>query len=423
MKKIILLVIVLFLCAKNVFCQQVIYNYGLYNPHTYSYGQDSNENEVIFYFYQYESETLNMEQFRVLNPQSKNNLSAKVTIQEPIIFNKFKNLVYAVAFLKECINCDSGKTVIILIGDYLSPKPIYFIDSNMDGNYENDGVPFTFANNEKSKKIKLEDKKGNQYAFWMNNPESQTDVPRRDLLNNASTQEKELEEKVVVRKNFKEKTLEGYKPFHIGLDLIIGSGELKYNYIKISDNFPTNYRVTFNSKGVSMNIGYTFKGFQLSAVGSYENIYYWTSYKEIQYDTPRRVDGILLPFRTLMINTDEHPRSRLSYGLSLGYNIKIGNTIKVLPFYNYSAFTYPNNNYYVPSKSYDRNPSFLENRYWQSFGLVVNARVNNSSTFYVKSQYLLPKFNPKSYFESVELKDLEIKYNQLNFGIGYQYHF
>ncbi|MEZ4886882.1 MAG: hypothetical protein R3E32_19290 [Chitinophagales bacterium] len=424
MKKIILVFLAFFLFAMNTFAQQIINNTVETNKYTYFYQRENNESEVIFYFYEYQRQQIDLQHFKVFHPQLKNKLPNQLELICPTVFDAFSNKVYAIAYLENCINCGEGAVVILLIGDYLSSKPVYFIDYNMDGNYQNDGIPFSFANNKKTQKIKLESKEGNKYAFWLYNTNNHKEIEYNELVKEAR-KDRDLvnEEQLTLDKTPQKKSIVAKDGLYLGFEIFTGSGNLEYQYINLSTNYPTNYEVSFNSGGASINIGYTFKKIQFDISASSESTYYWTSYRNTQFKEPKYTDGILESFISTVTSGDLHPKNRLSYGFSLAYNVRLGKRVALAPFINYSWFNYPNNNFYVPNKRQDNIPYELKDRNWSAFGTDIKVNFSEHSEIYVKGSYLLPNFNPAAYFNSLEIRDLKVDYSQLNFGCGYRFHF
>lgn len=427
MKKTIHLFLVIIFSCTQIFAQELINQYS-YNPLDAIQNHKKTEKEIIFYFYNYQSSDLDLRHFKVFHPKLQDKVPNRLNIIPPIIFDSFSSRVYAVTFINKCENCKKGTLLPILIGEYNTTSPAYYIDSNMDGNFDNDGLPFVFTNNKKSQKFKLESDDGRKYIFWLFNSNYHQKVEDKELIKKTQRDYREIAE----INNTNTQNLDVLPASHDfsndGLNLKIGffagSGSLAYEYTNADTNYPTTYDVSFDSKGVEFGLGYTWKNIQLSITSTYEGIYYWTSKRRIQYDDPKEIEGVVYSGINTEISTDSHPENRLSYGVSLAYNFRLGNYVAVAPYVNYSRFSYPSSdNIYRPYKRGAVITSKLEDRNWTAFGLSLKGNFGLHSEVYVFGNHTILNFNPASYFENIGIRDLEVKYNQLNFGIGYRYHF
>lgn len=430
MKKTLLILIIFFVFPFDSFAQEFINSYGYdpFDPMQKVQKRKKSENEVIFYFYEYKNSDLDLRHFKVFHPQLRDKVADKIKVVPPSIFDSFSEKVYAVAHIKDCDNCNKEAVVIMLIGEPNSVKPAYYIDRNMDRNFENDGLPYLFESHKKqSERIKLQNTEGEKYIFWLFNTQRQKTVHRKELTKKAQEAYRKIaeeEKQKELQNEIRKKSIKRKDGFDFSIGFLAGSSNLSYNYLQPQTGYSTTYEVSSNSKGISLGIGYTWKNIQLSFTGANEGLYYWTSYLKEQYGEPGYVGNTYYSRVNTMVNSDQHPENRLSYGFSLAYNIRLGRWIAVAPYANYSWFNYPSaDNNYFPIRRDETQTSTLEDRTWKAYGLSLKGYFGSHSEVYVFGENILLNFNPASYFESLETIDLQTKHNQFNFGVGYRYHF
>jgi len=406
-----------------------------YDPgHQYAYmGYGNIESiNVDFIYYKYESTNLNLTHFELSYPQLAFKVPSYVEIVPPR--RNMENFAYAIGYVTKDGNIEKGSVIIILIDNY-GKRPIFYIDKNMDYDYTNDSEPIVFRKSSKKQiwiKLHHHENKKKKYDFYLVNPELQEDVKTKEFGLNDEVQKKTLP--IIVRNPIEEpqnklpkEKIKNTRNFFrnalfVELAIYTGTAELNYYHETSIDIYPiTKYRVHYNPRGVELGIGYAFHNFQLNFNGSLESIYYQTS-------TLRTTSVYFSPITNryrktgeIYSNIDHHPNTKYSYGFSLGYNIKLSQSIFIMPYAHYGRYSFKNN-YYSPNFVNDPTEQYeLTNKRDFGFGGKFSILTHKKGAFTINVKYSKLTFEPKGYFESKEsIDNLKSQNEQISFSIGYQ---
>ncbi|MEZ4829557.1 MAG: hypothetical protein R3C61_25220 [Bacteroidia bacterium] len=389
------------------------------------------ESEMVFLYYPYHSNILDLSHFRNVFPASRLELQEKIVILPPDL-SQLQDTVYGITYFPPEKN-RPGKMVIIIIGNYKSDSPIYFIDYNLDRNYANDGPPFVFRNEPYTTlKFSNNQHSDNPYILRLLNPGSQKEIKpddlknpratRRDLKNQQTKPEVDSYQRYTVR--YAE---EMRASSHVGLRVLasVDFGSVKYDFAHGQTGYPTRFLVDFNTKGISAQATYRLGKFKLGAVARYENIFYWSSTKSTRLGDPFFAcddNGACKWYNNVKyeFNTEILPRNRFSYGASAEYAFRISRFTYVLPYataliHAYTGTGFIPSRYQDPEKHYPMgfNPS-LEG------GLMLVSDINRSMSFVAGVHAANLGFKPRGYFDQFSPQNLLVTNRQAGVSLGFQ---
>lgn len=426
MKKLLPLFIVLGLSFPFLFAQQNISITRTYRP------SSQVEQDMVFLYYPYKSNILDLAHFRDEFPQSRTDPQSRIVILPPDL-SSVGDTVYGITYFPPKGN-RPGKMVIIIIGNYNTPNPLYFIDYNMDRNYANDGPPYMFGNEESAtfafqNNIDASD----PYVLKLLNPQNQKDLDPNQISN-------ERKRMRVIRRQQKRTDYDAYRRFMIqeaskmressrlGLRTmaVVNFGGIRYRYIHGVTGYPTNYKVDFNTKGIMTNLTWRVGHFKVGVIGKYENIFYWSSTRVSQVGEPFLAcndlgacmmrDNIQKEF-----NNEILPRHRASYGVSAEYGFRISTMTFLAPFFRVTAHQYLPNKF-VPRRLQDPETFYqLGPNLTFEGGLMLVTDISRTTSFVAGLHAANLNFEPQNYFEQFDPQNLFTSNRQAGFSLGFQF--
>ena len=226
------------------------------------------EQDMVFLYYPYKSNILDLSHFRDEFPQSRTDPQSRIVVLPPDL-SGVQDTVYGITYFAPKGN-RPGKMVIIIIGNFKTSNPLYFIDYNMDRNYANDGPPYMFGN-EESASFAFQNNidAADPYVLKMLNPQNQKELG----ANQSPNQRKRMR---VIHRQQKRADYDAYRRFMIqeaskmressrlGLRTmaVVNFGGIRYRYNHGITGYPTTYKVDFNTKGIMTNLTWESGPFQ-----------------------------------------------------------------------------------------------------------------------------------------------------------------
>ncbi|MEZ4883264.1 MAG: hypothetical protein R3E32_00915 [Chitinophagales bacterium] len=387
---------------------------------------DYQSQNVVFYFYDFQSENLDLRHFRLSNPVLRLLLPKQVKVKLPPL-KWAKDTTYAAAYVTNG-EAKDGSLILMIVGNSSTNHPTFFIDSNLDHDFS-DEKPIVFANeNKKSKAVSIRDRfdKEKKYDFMLLNPAYQEEikvvsqeVPKDEEELIAADLLEELPQNIKKNNLFNIKKFNN-KSFYMSLNGFIGTGKLRYQYETPIDYYPfVTYELNYIPKGFALELGYIYKNIQLNFVGTYENMFYYTSTLDESYTPFIDAQGVtVFPGKTLT-NIDLLSKNKYSYGLDIGYNINMGEKFALYPFLQYTQYDFEENYYNADIRKEDHFYA-LNQRYAVGGGITMKMMISPRSLITYRVVYQYINFDPTGFFPaSSEVENFELEMEQVLIGIGY----
>ncbi len=307
-----------------------------------------------------------------LKPFLKEGIDTRIDIVPPD-FSNFVETYGLIGVFDQRI--DLNKPFIWIVCIDKNGRKIIYSDRNQDRNFVNDGNPQVVnrTNTKTELSIYVEDK----------------NIPIEFRFENGF-KPKVLPKKKVAFKN----------QFVLDLGLGAGSGYLDYTYDQLQ------YESNFTIKNISINANYYLGPVVLGVSSSLQSSNFYTS-REI-------IDGI----RTLNVNRDTHPKTKIQMGLSLAYRLKLSQTIELHPLGTFGYTYYTSENKYFPRKSEDDSYDVGRSNF-REFGLRFVFIVGNQRSIYVIGTRNTQDWNPVDFGNN----DFESELKMTRFEVGYSIGF
>ncbi|MDX2245228.1 MAG: hypothetical protein SF052_00515 [Bacteroidia bacterium] len=389
------------------------------------------ESEMVFLYYPYRSNILDLSHFRDVFPASKLELQEKIVILPPDL-SQMSDTVYGITYFPPVKN-RPGKMVILIIGNFKTPSPVYFIDYNLDRNYANDGPPYIFGEeNFTTLTFENTQDRSHPYILRLLNPREQREIQPDEVKTYRREQQ-------TLRKQQRQTDYDAYQRYmlqaadnmressHLGIRILsnVSFGGIRYNYKNGQTGYPTNYQVDFNTKGLSTQVTYRFGGFKLGAIGRYENIFYWSSTKKTREGDPFYAcddQGICKWYNNVRydFNLEILPRNRFSYGLSAEYGFRISTYTFIHPYFTAMGHVYTGegfipSRYQDPHQSYDLGPGIT-----YEAGIMLISDLSRSMSFIAAIHATNTGFKPQGYFDQFDPQELYKTNQQAGVSLGFQ---
>ncbi|MDX2245229.1 MAG: hypothetical protein SF052_00520 [Bacteroidia bacterium] len=412
------------LISENIFAQDQIFIRRNYQP-----GHTDRE-QMVAQYYPFNSTLLDLRDFRERYPEYKNVIPEEVTVRPPDLTG-MKDVVYSVSYLEVPGELE-GILLITLIGNYFNQEAIHFFDFNLDRNFTNDPngrfifpketevQSFTFTKTGQSFK---------RYTLEILNPEFQVST-NPDFEMQQLSQQGQMALPEVDYQNL-DKPVKGIprkkQLLSLKLDGLIGFGGIKYSYIIPATQYPSNYNMEFNTKGLGAEVSIKVKQIRIGVNARIENLFYWSSERYTQIQEPytscetdwrgRQIctyyDGIMQE-----INRDLKPKNRYSFNLTGEYVFPVTRKTNLTPYLE-AGFMHYINDHFIPERFYtDINYPF---GWFQVYGggLRLEHEVSNNGEIVVSGGVQNMQFNPRGYFDGVE--NLRRRHVQGFVSMGYRF--
>ncbi len=397
LKKILLLLLSL-VSAAYLFAQQITI------PQLYEdkIGKETMESAIDFYTYRYTSNKIDLRTFKKIHPNL--NVPDFIEINAPDL-SENKGAMVLLGLL------DNGKDqlnsiVVWIAANYFSKEVTFFVDPNMDRNYYNDGPAIVLKPGQRKQKIKIMPN-GNEALTR----ELYLQVPRdrAQMLGYGDA-------KVGKRKISNQ--------LAIGMHAGFGSGSLEYDYDNLDTGFPTWYTVNVTEKDVGLNLTYNFPKFIIGINATYQNIFYYTSYLNVRVANPElRIDPssgreILIDNVDIDRNKDIHAKNRLQWGLMAAYRFHLG-SMEIQPLLIGGVTTYMPSRY-TPDFSFEEQVFSYSSDLFLEGGIRAEFTTGNGGAFFLGVHGNHTWWEPKGYFESLNQKNLNIRFMVWKGVLGYR---
>jgi len=294
-----------------------------------------------------------------------------------------------------------GHLVLLLATNYKTEEVTFYIDSNLDGNYRNDGRPFMILAGTPSINVALT-------PF--------DEIPLNLSLRVPKKLSLEEQRAAVIKELKRGNKKKVYNKLSIGAFAGIGTGGLKYGYDNIDIAFPAWYNVRFSEKALGLNLNYEAVKFRVGLNAVFTNHFYYTSYLNIRFSEPRGIRTGVLTER----NIDIHSSNRLKVGASAAYKIRLSQYSDVQPFVSFGQLFYLSDNYFLDSRpnkevSYSLSPnSFYE------LGVRFDFTIGHERSLFLDLMSNHLQWKPDNFLDGINFTNLTIKHQTWKINVGYK---
>ncbi|MCB9234807.1 MAG: hypothetical protein H6581_24350 [Bacteroidia bacterium] len=372
--------------------------------------EDQREGMEIFY-YHLTSPLLDLRDYKAEVPELASRIPDSVRIILPEM-GGMKDTVYAVTFLQSEDRL-GGDLLIMVVGNFNSQAPVFFMDWNMNHNFFRDEKKIFFQKKTRKGveilekilvKIHIEEPRSKFYQFWLQNPGFQKP------------------DSVTPRKVRAEKTW-NHLAMRFGVGM--GNGTFTYSYINNASGYPTHFKVKTTEKIANLELVWKIRRLNVVLNGMYEDNFFWSSDKETRLGEPYIICGVpgqgCVQVENIIVERDREifPSARLNLGLNLEYDLAVGPKVFLSPFAGVGmdkwigpAFT--------PDRAKTDKTYTLKVTPSLTYGLLFKCNLSafNSLNFGVSGRH--GQFMPRDYFESLDISGLKNNFSNFRAMISYQ---
>jgi len=238
-----------------------------------------------------------------------------------------------IGFIKEKTT-SLGHLVLLLANNYKTTEVTFYIDSNLDGNYRNDGKAITILAGTPPINIALLPLDEQPFNLSLG-------VPKRLSIE----EEREALIKDLTRKD--KNTITNMLAFELHAG--VGSGKLTYQFDDLNSGFPVWYTVSQSEKNIGVALSYDFRLLRVGISATFQHLFQYTSYlntrfaeQEIIVD-PTTNRSIIRENVQVDRNIDDHARSRVQWSTFITGRIRLRNYLELQPLINVGQVsTFPN---------------------------------------------------------------------------------
>ncbi len=354
-----------------------------------------------FYQFRFTSNTIDLKTYK--KQTGLVHLPDEIEILPPALYG-YGDTTILMTYMKEG-TADDGQLIIWLTGNYLSNEVTFFVDKNLDGNYNNDGKPIVQKSKAKPITVVMQSAVG--------------DTKKRVL--SIAVPERKLPAKYLPPKRYAKIR----NKIAIGANAGIGIANLDFIFDNTETMFPTWYNVPITELNLGLSLTYNSRLFFIGATGGMQSMNYWTAYFNTRFDEDQvirnPITGRLMTVENVDIerNLDRHSKTRYRLGGILGLRLSVSKNLEIQPFGRYGT-TFYGSKYYYPNKFKPEVRFEHDSSKFVEGGIRFEFSVSNYKTFYIGTSYTKLWWRPSGYFESLPVSNLEIDYHAFNFSLGYR---
>lgn len=364
--------------------------------------ENSNQKDVLvketFYSYPFTGEIIDLRAFKRINPSL--DLPDSYTVQLPN-FADIEDKTLLIGYLK---NAADGKNylVTIIVGNYNTNEATFFLDTNFDNDYRNEGAPLVLFGGATPTTVFLEPPKARKFSLALALPKKLDQI------------EEKLRELDAINKKFKTKIS---NKITVGFAIGVGAGKLDYQYDNIELGYPTWYNVRFVEKAFRTSLGYDFSRFRFGIDATFINHFYYTSYLNVQFAEPRGIKSGILTER----NIDQHALNKLQIGLNAAYRIRLSRYSEIQPMFSYGKNIYLSDVYFSDNRP--RKEKFYQlspNNYFE-YGAQMEFTVGNQKVFLFNVLFNQVLWKPDDFVAELETNNLTTNHSSWKIMLGYRF--
>ncbi len=369
-------------------------------PNQYEGKANAKELEYKETFYVYKasvSPVIQLKQFKQYYPELA--LPDTLRIELPDLSHA-KDTTLLLGVLQEEVTAPAH-LVLLLATDYTTNEVTFYVDSNMDGNYNNDEAPILVQAGKTPLDINLYpmDEKPLQFSLG---------IPKR-----TSIGEKNQELLKELRRKSKMKIR---NKLTLGVHAGVGVGRLTYEYDNLDIAYPTWYTVRFTERALGLNLDYEATKFRVGVNATLNNHFYYTSYLNVQFAEPRGLKTGILTER----NIDTHALNRLQVGGSVAYKIPLTAYLEVQPIFSAGQLFYLSDNYFSDNRPNKEIAYALSPDFFYEVGVRIDVTVGQEKALFLDLVNNTLKWRPNNFLEGINFSSLAISHRTWKINLGYK---
>lgn len=328
----------------------------------------------------------------------------------------YTDTVAVLWFLRNPIRPSVGVVNVMLIAQKPDQGLVYFVDSNNNGSFLDDGKPFEFNPGEQQRQVVVRDNRIGEVALLLQNlsptpvPATVAETPQRE-----SRQEEGIDEWRInandSRKNF---------GVHFIGGLSSGSGDatMFYRVMDKPDSDERNKSYTYSAKyfaslQTSLGLALSYRNLYIGGSGSYE----LSQVGEQNLTTRYEKAGV--PAQHFLNNQGSWPYTRLNLTVFAEYDIPLTKTLKIAPMVSYTRYNLLTEHPFKIFGEAKLNDYFLD-RYSYAYGGKIKYVASGRTMLFVELYKRVNHFDASSYFPDIVEGSFNLELNQTYGGIGVQ---
>lgn len=362
-----------------------------------------NQEHISFIAYPYNGAEIDLRDYKKRTPQL--NVPDFITINPPdLVF--YDNMTVLIGWIKA--NGQSEESLIIWLADnYETNEVTFYLDKKLSRDFEKDAEVLKISSNDKPVQVIIDSDKSNAQSqeLWLSVPEK-------------------IVETVKVKKN-KSKI---QNQFSAGFQAGVGFGGLSYIYDNLDKGFPTWYSINYTEKNLGLSLSYNTSHLRFTLNGSYQNVYYYTSYLNVQFDEPetkfvpsigryKTIDNVQVDS-----NHDRHPNHHFQYSATIAARLFLLKGVEIQPLITVGQTVYSPGIYegdrYEESHQFELTP----NTFFET-GMRFEFLSGTQKSIFIDVLYNRSQWKPKGFFESVPHENLDVDNATWKIVFGYRFGF
>ena len=359
-----------------------------------------NQEQISFISYPYDGAKIDLRDYKKRTPQLK--IPDFITIIPPDLVS-YDNMTVLIGWIKA--NGKNEESLIIWLADnYYTNEVTFYLDKRLTRNFLKDAELKRINSFDKPVKVIIKSN-NNSKELWLSVPKK---VARSIKLNKSKS--------------------EIINQFSVGFLAGVGFGQLTYVYDNLDKGFPTWYSVNYTEKNLGLSISYNTSHLRFSLNGLYQNVFYYTSYLNVQFDEPERRFSpsigkfIIIDNVQVDNNLDRHPTHHFQYSATIAARLFLLKGVEVQPLITVGQTVYSPGIY--EGDRYEKSQQFrlLPNTFFET-GMRFEFISGQQKSIFIDVIYNRSQWKPKGFFESVPFENLEVENSTWKITFGYRFGF
>lgn len=362
--------------------------------------------EVKFLEYPYQGERIDLRDFKKNHPL----LVAPdfVTIKAPDLAG-FGQLNVLIGLIED-VKPDFNAVVIWITATDQSQEVSFFLDHNLDRNFKKDLEIIKLNHRDAPYKVTIKPKRGDipTQVLYIKIPKPKPEPKNKRSVSNLKKQKAKLVNKLA-----------------IGAQAGVGIGNLYYEFDNLAKGYPTWYDVNYSQKGAGLHISYNTYRFRLELAGTFQNHFYYTSYRNIRFGEPvfPEPGSSIAVIDNVQVdrNLDEHDRNYFEYSATLGIRFHLSPGMDLQPYFGVGQLAALSGEYVGDRRIGEAGIHELPASTFYQGGIRFNFTTGYYQSLFIDLAYQNLLWRPKGFFEEFEFENLDIDNQIFKFSIGYRF--
>ncbi|MBD1398608.1 hypothetical protein H9Q13_15655 [Pontibacter sp. JH31] len=312
-------------------------------------------------------------------------------------------------YLRNPLRPSVGVVNVMMIAQKPDGGLVYFVDSNNNGNFMDDGKPFEFKPDEKQRQVEIRDNRVGEVSLLLQNlaptPIVETLESEKKSTRSWSVNETDVNKKFGVH-------------FIGGLSSGSGNATMFYRVKDKPDSDERNKSYTYSAKyfaslQTSLGLALSYRNLYIGGSGSYELSQVGEQNLTTRYEKAGK------PAQQFLNNQGSWPYTRVNLTVFAEYDIPLNRTLKFAPKVSYTRYNLLTEHPFKVFGEAKLNDYFLD-RYSYSYGGKVKYKASGRTMLFVELYRRVNHFDASSYFPDIVEGSFHMDLEQVYGGIGVQ---